>query len=69
MPPPNFVSFSTPMTATTSHAPLFTAIQACAKADELDEHAFSTLMIGMPESPSAFATRWPASMPPSAVPQ
>src|SRR5450631_2033878 len=69
VPPPNLVSFSTPTTSTTSWRPLATAVQASASADELDEQAFSMLMIDMPVRPSDFMTRWPDNIPPNAEPQ
>ena len=39
------------------------------RAVELDEHAFSILMMGRPVRPTFFSIRWPAIMPPNAVPQ
>jgi hypothetical protein len=51
------VSFSTPTTTTTSWRPLAIAVHASESADELDEHAFSILLIAIPVRPSVFITR------------
>ena len=69
VPPPNLVSFSTPITSTMSYWPERMASTPWRRAEELDEHAFSTLVIGTPVRPMRPSTRWPAIMPPSAVPQ
>ncbi len=69
VPPPNWLSFSTPMTSTTSRSPRPTARNAWCSAVAPPEQALSTLVTGTPPMSSAARMRCPVSIPPKLCPQ